>query len=123
MVPQNEVVYLCPGEQISITCSTNNTFLGWDIELNFSQYGYYIRRYVSMYDSMSYYSSLLIRDTIVNFTKNSERGALPLISTLIINNASANLNGTVINCTGLGVYTERISVTVIHVINGKIISE
>ena len=27
MMPQNEVVYLCPGEQHSIVCSTNQTRL------------------------------------------------------------------------------------------------
>ena len=31
MMPQNEVVYLCPGEQYSLNCSTSQDYLYWKI--------------------------------------------------------------------------------------------
>ena len=119
MVPQNEVVYLCPGEELSVTCSTNNAYLEWTIQV--SPFEYYSTGAISSSSPVDYYLWGRVGDTTVSYAKNSEIGVTPLISTLIINNVSAFFNGIVISCTGLDF--SRISVTVIHVINGKIMNQ
>ena len=127
--PQNEVINLCAGEQLSIMCSTSRSYL--DLIIQFPQYEYGVGYTFSVHDSSMSYSRLLRACTsaiTINFTKNSEAGVIPLISTLIITDVTTDLNGAVIDCNGLElgyshIIEERISVTVIHVINGKNISQ
>ena len=78
-MPQTEVIYLCPGEQLSVFCSTNQTFLEWEITLPPPYYNSYII-YVFSSVRMGNYSWRRIEDTTINYTKNS---VLPLTSTVI----------------------------------------
>lgn len=98
-------------------CGTNNTFLEWAIK--FPQYES-LCTYLFIY-GLSFRVKNIRKYITITCTKTSERGLIPLMSTVTIDNVSNDLNGTVINCTGLSYSVrERISVTVIHVY-GKII--
>ena len=121
-MPQNEVVYLCPGEHHSIVCSTNQTHLLWMIR--YPLYTVYYRHIILISSSMGYDSFFrYMGDTTINITKNSEPGALPLTSTLQINSINTSSNGTMITCSeyNIGYGIKDISITSMVVINGKVL--
>ena len=104
MMPQNEEVYLCPGEQHSIVCSTNQTYIEWEIRL--PPRNYYTP--LSAFSRMGNYLWGRIGDTTINYTKDSEPGVLPLISTLLINSVTTSFNGTMITCYTYDHYFEAV---------------
>ena len=122
-MPQTEVVYLCPDKQLSVFCSTNQTYLEWEITLP-PPYYYHID--VSSSVHMGNYSWRHIGDATINYTKDSVSDVLPLTSTLLINPVTTSFNGAIIRCneriTYFGIFYrwEEISTTVIQVINGKL---
>ena len=127
MMPQNEVAYLCPGEQYSTVCSTNQTCLEWVIRHPSYDNNHSYHQDINVSSSVGNYLWRHIEDTAINYTKDSEPGVLPLTSTLIINFITSSLNGTIIECCSHeevpnNVYCcgEGISTTLIQVINGKL---
>ena len=126
MMPQNDEINLCPGEQLSIVCSTNKTheILQWAIKVppdyNSSSPWIYLSSHVGNYPWGH------IGDTILDYTKNSEPGVLPVISTLLINSATTRIDGAIVIChehvrdSTNKLHREDIKITVIHVINGKL---
>ena len=122
MIPQRE--YLCPaaGEHLSIGCSTNYAVLEWSVNF-FGSKSYYTRS-VSISSHKDHHYWLSSGYMAIKYSKISELGVIPLISTLHISNISDILNQVEINCTGLqsdinDYVGERISVTVLYVTNGK----
>ena len=121
MVPQNEVVYLCPGEHHSIVCSTNQSYLQWIVTVPQDSIVYQSSRLISVFLRLGSYIWRHVGDTTINYTKNSELGVLPLTSTLLINCVTTNFNGTIITC--YSIFEDIIlSISSIDVINGKILS-
>ena len=118
-MPQNKVVYLCPGEHHSIVCSTNQTILQWIIRVPPHYHGSH--HWIQISSPLEYYNSWSIEDTTINVTKNSEPGVLPLISTLLIKSVATSFNGTMIACYNNIPEFITLSITSIHVINGKVL--
>ena len=109
---------VCPGDQLSFTCSTNLTFLEWNITTFQSGTS---RRQIMTAISQSNVQ-LIINGHSFSITRTSDDGSYPIVSKLVIANVPADLtiNSTRIRCTGQEVghpFTENsTSVAVIHVI-------
>ena len=95
------VVSVCPGEQLPLTCISNNSVsLRWAITIP--------ERNVTHSRLVPYTGSRVltpIRETLnhnvtvtFRFTRTSEDGTLPLISQLVLERATNHLHGTEIHC-------------------------
>ena len=112
-VAQN--IYLCPGDHFSKMCSTNYSYLLWNVDIPHENHRYGIP--VPMYSSNSHTGT--IRNTGYESIRNSERGELPITSTLLFNSVTSNINGALIYCTGFINFNRHTTpATLIHVING-----
>ena len=108
---QNQWVYLqiflmyihtdlfCLDEQHTLVCSTDHLFLVWNVRKT-SQPSLDEMRSVS--SSGQNPVILPIRVILTNFeiSRDSPQMALPLVSTMTIENVNSNLEGTMITCTG-----------------------
>ena len=109
-------VYLCPGDQFSIMCSTNDTLLKWTVDsVPDVQYGISIYHYLDS-GSYNYRRRITMGGLQFYYIRNSGRGALPITSTIVINSVTINISGTRIRCRG-SIYNIFISETVINGIN------
>ena len=102
MLSYTETLLVCGvGERAEVTCNTTEQVLRWQITVPGGN-GRTDTRHQS-YDSLSQTATPLeIHSSTINFTRTSVRGDLPLTSRLDIDHVSAGLNGTVINCTEVG---------------------
>ena len=109
--------YFCPGGSETLTCSTNYTFLEWNI----SSFRQTETRSISYFDQNLVVQSIMMDSAKLTFSRVSSPGALPLVSTMMIMNITSNLEGTIITCTGLNsslVYSV-VLMTTIHVYVGR----
>ena len=90
----------CPGSQLSFRCSTNFTFLEWNITIFQSGRHNSRRQLVTPVSQLDLH--LTINGHIFNITRNSVYNAHPLISTLTVTNVITDLNNTRVNCTDIG---------------------
>ena len=104
------------GDQLELTCNNNETVIKWSFTVNNDQ----LRRtglleyprFINTEDESQQISEVTVNSTIFTFMRISARGSLPMISTLVINSVSRNLNGTVVHCTDVG--TSTTASTTIH---------
>ena len=93
-------VSVCPGSQFSFRCSTNLTFLEWNVTV--SQSGKPESRQQLVTRSSPLHSHLIISGHLFNITRNSTQISHPLVSVLTIAKTVINLSATLINCTEIG---------------------
>ena len=122
MLPQREYLCRAVGEHLSTECRTNHSVLEWSIK--FSSNEYHHNRFITRSSRVHYRSGWISSGIMtIKYSKNSEPGVIPIISTLHISNITNTLNGFEINCTGLDLTSlgERISVIVLYITstNGK----
>ena len=113
------VMWVCPGAQLDITCSTDRRFLNWTITIppSASDSGEAVTR------SRTYSSStqataiepLVVEMKTFNISITSTVD--PFSSVLSYTNATADLNGTMINCTATGNSAEESdsSMVIVHI--------
>ena len=70
------------------------------------------RRNINSHDGSQQISVIAVNSTSFTFMRTSAQGSSPLISTLVINSVSRDLNGTVVHCLDVG--TSMITSTTIH---------
>ena len=121
MLSPSGVVSICMGEQITFTCSTDRAFIEWNVTV--LQSGMRSSRTRLVLPETHTPTPLRINTLTFNIARISPIGSLPLISTLVVANAtSERLNGTEVNCTDIGnslAHTSS-SVAFVHIIpNGK----
>ena len=94
LLPTDETLFVCPGKQVDITCSTNeSTFLEWNVtipHLNLSQ-----KRTISSSNTALFVSPLDLPLSRFTFAITSKS---PLMSKLSINFTTSELNGTKVLC-------------------------
>ena len=73
-------------------------------------------RTVSSVGPSSVIEPLTVNSTLFMFSRTSTQDSLPLMSRLLINPATVDLNGTVLNC--IEVATSERSISSIHIIRG-----
>ena len=104
---------VCPGSNLTLTCFTNGPQLRWVITLP-----YFYRpeaRIISSTGDANSQTQLFEDPTLFSFLRTSR---VPLMSTMLIDNISARLNGTHVDCW----FDEGRSTTVIDVVgNGNLI--
>ena len=99
---------MCPGGQLNQTCHTTSgvTLLAWNITLQHR----YEQRFISSMGSADSAAPLTEGQTMFQFLRTS---VSPLISTIMIDNVTAALNGTRVEC----YYSGRVmSTTIINVV-------
>ena len=103
---------VCPGEQVTVTCSTNGSFIQWTVIPSGADLGTGFTTVI--YDLRDVSTShLKVDQTDFQFSKTS---ISPLESLVVIDNVTFSLNGATLNCTHTGGMTS----TVINVIgNGN----
>ena len=104
---------VCPGSNLTLTCLTNGPSLRWVITLPY----HYLpeARIISSIGDAKSQTPLFEDPTLFSFLKTS---TVPLMSTMLIDNISASLNGTHVDCW----FDEGRSTTVIDVVgNGNLI--
>jgi hypothetical protein len=114
------ITLVCPGEQLTLECESSRTLQG-DVIL---EWGVYVPYRNMIYSKL--FSNDGVRDPkefeiesmiTLSFNRTSDPGSLPLVSQMLINNVSVNLNETRINCTESSNDYDIIIQTVIHIIN------
>ena len=96
------VMWVCPGAQLDVTCSTDRSFLRWTVTLppSASDSGEAVTRsrLVSNSTQATGPFTLEMKQFNISITSTVD----PFSSVLSYTNATADLNGTVINCSYLG---------------------
>ena len=105
----SDVAMSCPGEQLTLRCSTNETYLEWSVTDT-------QRRLVSFQGLAQELGPLTVNSIIVPISRISDNGVLPLVSTLSISNVT-KFNRTVVNCSEIMENGQKLtSSTNIHLI-------
>ena len=98
MTTSPEILSVCTGEDISLTCSINSTFVEWSVT---APGQLPVARLLSVNTLTVIRQRIPVSDIAVfEMVKTSALGVLPLVSTLYASSryVSASLNGTVIKC-------------------------
>ena len=93
------------GDPLQLTCTTSAEFLKWSI---FQSNGYRAQSLEEIINAVhinarddNQMTDRSVNSAMFNFVRSSAREASPLISTLLINPVSIDLNGTVVYCADL----------------------
>lgn len=105
---------VCSGDRLNLTCSlTGSNILEWTFAPATIFMGLY--RAIEANAPKNSDDSSMIGSSRFTFSKNSARGNLPLVSTLLIDPVTIDLNGIVINCTGVSLLESATSI--VYVVN------
>ena len=88
---------VCPETQLSFRCNTNLTYLEWNVTI--FQSGTPHSRTLLVFSTSFFTFPLFVNGHSFRVTRDSISGALPIISTLTVVDATVELNGTTIHCT------------------------
>ena len=102
---------VCPGTQPSFRCSTNLTYLEWNVTV--FQSGTPHSRTLLVVSTSFFTFPLVVNGHSFRVTRDSASASLPIISTLTILNATVDLNGTNIYCTEEGSSPTAVSSTLV----------
>lgn len=97
LTPSGELS-VCPGTQPSFRCNTNLTDLQWKVTV--FQSGTPHSRTLLVLSTSFFTFPLVVNGHSFRVTRDSVSASLPIISTLTVVNATVELNGTSIHCTG-----------------------
>lgn len=108
------VAHVCPGGRLVLICSTNASLMQWSVT---------VPRYDTTETRLLQYSGTAQRTTpimigLITFNISrmlDESLTLPLVSTIISNGVTTDVNGTVVICTEVGANTQLM--TSIHIID------
>ena len=114
VISPTEVVSVCSGGQLELTCTVPGTFLEWSFFL-VTEGETAARRLFRILHSGSATSDLEVNSITFTFSRISADGSLPVMSRLLIAPVSDGLNGTEVNCTDI--VASNTSSTRIKVIN------
>ena len=96
------VMWVCPGAQLDVTCSTDRRLLNWTVTIppSASDSGEAVTRNRLFSSSTQAVDPLMVE--MKQFNISIESRVDPFSSVLSYTNATADLNGTVINCSDTG---------------------
>ena len=109
-LPKVVTVSACHGDQLTLTCHTtpNMTLLQWTLTIPDRPAPDI--RFLSSSGSTQNVLPLIVGQTVFQFLRIS---ISPLISTMVINNVSTNVNGTRVECSYSGEVMETTTINVI----------
>ena len=113
------VVWVCPGARLNVTCSTDRRFITWTVTIppSASDSGEAVNR-SRLYSSST--QAIAIEPLVVEmktFNISTTSTVDSFSSVLSYTNATADLNGTMINCSYTGNSTEESnsSMVIVHI--------
>lgn len=121
MLSPSGVVPVCPGGQLSFICSTNLTYLEWNITVSQSGKPKSEQQLVTAVTQFGL--DLTISGHVFNIIRNSTLNSYPLVSVLTVANAVSSLAATKIKCTEMGLSSlveETSSIAIINIINSRL---
>ena len=105
---------VCSGDQLNLTCSlTGSNILEWTFAPATIFMGLY--RAIEANTPKNSDDSSVIGSSRFTFSKSSARGNLPLVSTLLIDPVTIDLNGIMINCTDI--FSLESATSIVYVVN------
>lgn len=113
---------MCPGDDVSIACSTNGDFLRWNLTVIVDELGGTLSRDRLVSSSQGLEADRLELNEMVFYIRSIRNisngmGSVRLNSTISAANSTANLNGTTVKCTEVYMSSQAIvSVTVVHIL-------
>ena len=107
-------MWVCPGAQLAISCSTDRTFLNWNVTIppSASDSGEAVTRSRLLSSSTRFIGPFILEMKAFNISITSTVD--PFSSVLSYTNATADLNGTVINCSEYG-NSIAASMVIVHI--------
>ena len=94
------------GDELELTCSTNSSFVRWMFTVGNAQgVPREYQRNINSLDGPRQMTVIEVNSTTFTTMRTSAQGVSPLISTLVINSVSNDLNGTVVHCQDVGTST------------------
>lgn len=93
-------VSVCPGESLHFICCTNQSFIEWNITALQSESGQTDSR-TKLVSDISPLAMLIVNGITFTITRNSSLRSHRLTSMLSVANVTADLNGTIVNCTSI----------------------
>ena len=114
-------IILCPGGQHTLVCSTNHIFLVWSVRTTRQPLLHEMRTIPSSGQS-PVITPIRVNSASMTFSRDSPNMALPLMSTMTIENVNSYLEGTMINCTGRNSssVSNMVMMTTIHINSGMV---
>ena len=117
--PSSDLISVCNGDQLQVTCSTTETFLRWNITLAHDQNEASnainsFTRTVSWLSVTSLVSPVVTNSVMIGLHRSSAKDELPLVSSLTISSVSAIFNHTLLTCTELTSSAES-ATTLVHI--------
>ena len=115
------VMWVCPGAQLDVTCSTDRRFLTWTVTIpsSASDSGEAVTRsrLLSSTNHDETIGPLVVEQEMKTFNISITSRVDPFSSVLSYTNATADLNSTVINCSDKGNSTEESnsSMVIVHI--------
>ena len=122
-ISPSHMASVCRGDQLELICTTTGRFLEWSFSLVSTGETTTVTRYLRVLSTsavVSWISPVIVANSSFTFSRISVQNTLPLISRLLINPVSAELNGTVVNCTDI-VETSETASTLVQIINEDLI--
>ena len=111
------VMWVCRGAQLNVTCSTDRKFLNWNVTIppSASDSGEAVNRSRLLSPNSKVDGPLVVEMKAFNISITSTVD--PFSSILSYTNVTADLNGTVINCSDKGNSTEESdsSMVIVHI--------
>ena len=84
------------GDRLEVTCTSNASILVWNVEYIGSNGRMQLQEIITSTIRVQGFET--INSSVFIFSRVSELGALPLMSTLVIGSVSSGLNGSNITC-------------------------
>ena len=110
-----EVAAVCEvGDQLELSCNISGSFQRWIFTVGTEQgmLQEYRRNINNEGGSQLASNMIMVNSTTFTFMRTSDQGILPLVSTLVINFVSRNLNGVIVDC--VDVYASMTASTIVH---------
>ena len=112
MSPSPSAAVCRVGDQLVVMCSTNDSVLDWE----FVFAGTNDRIDSTVTSTQQVQDVHTSHSTVFLFSRTSECGALPLVSTLEIGSVGQNLNGSTISCMESSSVIVHVAMTTIYII-------
>ncbi len=112
------VARVCPGGRLILTCSTNANLMQWSVTVPY--YGATKTRSLQFSGTAQRATPIVIGSTTFNISRRlNESLILPLVSTIVTDGTTANINGTLVICSEIGTSTRLLTRIYIFGSEGK----
>ena len=111
------VARVCPGGDLAITCSTDRSFLEWNITPSFTIPGQPYRTRLVVASSSQDLEPLVLNMISFDFSHSTHNNgsSVSLVSVLSVTSVPDILNGTRVNCTDIGASLAETSTSTVTV--------